>query len=81
MSIEKLAQRSSQVDGPQMLTHGGSKAGPLVPMDEGLHLETAARPTLKQLLLSDQARAELVIPTHGQARRPPPAPSRGTKAG
>lgn len=81
MSMERLAKRSSQVDGPQMVTQGGSEAGLLIPVDEGQHLKAAARPTLKQLLLSDQARAELIIPTHGQARRPPPAPSRGTKAG
>lgn len=67
--MEKLAQRSSQVDGPQVVTHGGSEAGLLVPMDEGQRLNAPARPTLKQLLLSDQARAELAVPSRGQARR------------
>lgn len=78
MSIERLTQRPSQVEGPQMVTHGGSEAGRLVPLDEGQRLEPAARPTLKQLLLSNQARTELAIPTRCQARRRPSVPTRST---
>jgi len=57
------------VEGPQMVTRRGSEAAVLVPVQEWRRLQSAARPSLKQLLLSDQARAELVIPASGQAKR------------
>jgi antitoxin Phd len=57
--------------GPQMVTKRGSEAAVLVPVDEWKRLQAAARPSLKQLLLSDQARAELTIPSRGRARRRP----------
>ena len=57
------------VEGPQMVTRRGSEAAVLVPVQEWRRLQPAARPSLKQLLLSDQARAELVIPARGQAKR------------
>jgi prevent-host-death family protein len=63
-------------EGPQMVTKRGSEAAVLVPVDEWRRLKAAARPTLKQLLLSDQARAELAIPSRGQARRRTPTPER-----
>ena len=60
-------------EGPQMVTKRGTEAAVLVPVDEWRRLQAAARPTLKQLLLADAARAELVIPARGSARRRVPA--------
>ena len=56
-------------EGPQMVTKRGSEAAVLVPVDEWRRLNAAARPTLKQLLLTDQARAAIPIPARGKARR------------
>lgn len=55
--------------GPQMVTRRGSEAAVLVPVDEWRRLRDAARPSLKQLLLSEAARGELLIPPRGSARR------------
>ena len=63
-------------EGPQMVTKRGAEAAVLVPVDEWRRLQAAARPSLKQLLLSDQGRAELVLPGRGLARRRAPAPAR-----
>jgi hypothetical protein len=41
----------------------------LIPVEEWRRLQSAARPSLKQLLLSDSARAELIFPTRGQGKR------------
>lgn len=60
-------------EGPQMVTKRGAEAAVLVPMDEWRRLQAAARPSLKQLLLSDQGRSELVLPARGRARRRAPA--------
>ncbi len=59
-------------EGPQMVTKRGSEAAVLVPVHEWRRLQAAARPSLKQLLLSDQARAEWVLPARGQAKRRTP---------
>lgn len=56
-------------EGPQMVTRRGTEAAVLVPIQTWRRLQLAAKPTLKQLLLSDQARAELVLPERGQAKR------------
>lgn len=55
--------------GPQMVTKRGAEAAVLVPVQEWRRMQQAARPSLKQLLLSDQARAEWTLPTRGQAQR------------
>jgi antitoxin Phd len=60
-------------EGPQMVTRRGAEAAVLVPVDEWRRLQAAARPSLKQLLLVDAARAELVLPSRGAARRRQPA--------
>ena len=60
-------------EGPQMVTKRGSEAAVLVPVDEWRRLHEAARPSLKQLLLSAAARADLVLPVRGKARRRSPA--------
>lgn len=57
------------VEGPQMVTRRGAEAAVLVPVQEWRRLQSAARPSLKQLLLSDQARTDLVVPARGQAQR------------
>lgn len=56
-------------EGPQMVTKRGAEAAVLVPVDEWKRLQSAARPSLKQLLLSDAARADLLTPARGYARR------------
>lgn len=54
---------------PQMVTRRGTEAAVLVPVDEWRRLQSAARPSLKELLLSDAGRAELLVPARGAARR------------
>lgn len=61
-------------EGPQMVTRRGAEAAVLVPVDEWRRMQTGARPTLKALLLSDEARAELAIPPRGQTVRRPVEP-------
>jgi len=56
-------------EGPQLVTRRGTEAAVLVPVAEWRRLSAAARPSLKALLLSDEARAELVIPSRGRATR------------
>jgi antitoxin Phd len=56
-------------EGPQMVTKRGAEAAVLVPVEEWRRLQAAARPSLKQLLLSDESRADLLIPARGSARR------------
>jgi len=56
-------------EGPQMVTKRGAEAAVLVPVDEWRRLSAAARPSLKQLLLADQARGALPLPVRGRARR------------
>ncbi|HRP96625.1 MAG TPA: type II toxin-antitoxin system Phd/YefM family antitoxin [Rhodocyclaceae bacterium] len=56
-------------EGPQMVTRRGAETAVLVPVHEWRRLQSAARPSLKQLLLSEQARAEVLAPPRGRARR------------
>lgn len=56
-------------EGPQMVTRRGTEAAVLVPVQEWRRLQSAARPSLKQLLLSEQARGDLIVPGRGQAKR------------
>lgn len=55
--------------GPQMVTKRGAEAAVLVPVQEWRRMQSAARPSLKQLLLSDQARVDVLVPPRGQAKR------------
>jgi prevent-host-death family protein len=59
-------------EGPQMVTRRGTEAAVLVPADEWRRLQASARPSLKELLLSEHARAEIPMPTRGGARRRKP---------
>ena len=61
------------LEGPQLVTKRGAEAAVLVPMRDWKRLQQGARPTLKDLLLSPEARAELTIPPRGRLRRRPPA--------
>jgi antitoxin Phd len=56
-------------DGPQMVTKRGAEAAVLVPAAEWRRLHAAAKPSLKELLLSDAARTESLVPGRGVARR------------
>ena len=56
-------------EGPQMVTRRGAEAAVLVPVQEWRRLQTAARPSLKELLLSDQARTDMIAPARRQAKR------------
>ena len=56
-------------EGPQVVTKRGVEAAVLAPMTEWRRLQCAARPTLKALLLTNDARGELNIPARGDRRR------------
>jgi prevent-host-death family protein len=57
------------VDGPQMVSKRGVEAAVLVPVEEWRRLQAAARPSLKQLLLSDVGRTDFLTPPQRVARR------------
>jgi prevent-host-death family protein len=60
-------------EGPQLVTRRGTETAVLVPIAEW-HRLSAAKPTLKELLLTDVGRAELNVPPRGgRRRRPRPA--------
>lgn len=59
--------------GPQMVTRRGTEAAVLVSAEEWHRLQAAARPSLKELLMSNQARTETLVPSRGRARRRSPA--------
>jgi antitoxin Phd len=60
-------------EGPQMVTKRGAEAAVLVPADEWRRLHASAKPSLKELLLSKDARAEIPVRARGQARRRSPS--------
>ena len=51
--------------GPQMVTKRGAEAAVLVPVAQWRRLQSSARPSLKELLMSDEGRGELVLPERG----------------
>jgi prevent-host-death family protein len=59
-------------EGPQMVSRRGAETAVLVPIAEWNRLHSAARPSLKSLLLSDDGRMELIVPKRGLARRRSP---------
>ena len=63
-------------EGPQMVTKRGAEAAVLVPVEEWRRMESTARPSLKQLLLSDTARTMSLAPARGTARRRKPVDAR-----
>ena len=58
-------------EGPQLVTKRGSEAAVLVPAEEWRRLQASARPTLKELLLADTPRTDLILPQRGRLRRRP----------
>lgn len=63
---------SCLTEGPQMVTRRGVEAAVLIPVQEWRRLQAAARPSLKALLLADEARTEELVPARGKARRRTP---------
>lgn len=59
-------------DGPQLVTRHGQKAAILVPAEQWERLAGSAKPTLKELLLTDVGRFEMQIPPRGRKRRRTP---------
>lgn len=56
------------IEGPQVVTRRGIETAVLVPIDEW-RLQVAARPSLKQVLLTDSARTDQLVPARGKSRR------------
>jgi prevent-host-death family protein len=56
-------------EGPQVVTKRGAEAAVLVPATDWQRLTEAAKPTLKELLLSDSARGDLKVRPRGRSRR------------
>jgi prevent-host-death family protein len=59
-------------EGPQLVTLRGEKAAVLVPVAEWERLNETRRPTLKELLLAEEPRGDLLIPSRKKWRRRPP---------
>jgi len=59
-------------EGPQTITRRGQPAAVLVPVAQWQRLSAATRPTLKELLLTDEGRFEFDVPPRGQAKRRAP---------
>lgn len=55
-------------EGPQVVTKRGAETAVLVPMEDWRRLQQSARPTLKELLLTDFARGEWPVPPRGRRR-------------
>jgi len=60
-------------EGPQIVTKRGADAAVLVPLKDWQRLQHSAKPTLKDLLLTDEARAHLDLPKRGRLRRREPS--------
>ena len=56
-------------EGPQVVAKRGAQTAVLVPIGEWQRLQRAARPTLKDLLLSAEPRAEIPTPPRGRRKR------------
>ena len=56
-------------DGPQMVTKHGTEAAVPVSAEECRRLHVVAEPSLKELLLSDAARTEFLVPGRGKRER------------
>lgn len=59
-------------EGPQLVTKRGVETAVLVPIKEWNRLNQSARPSLKTLLLSEEARFNLELPERGKAKRRTP---------
>jgi|CXWL01.1.fsa_nt_gi prevent-host-death family protein len=72
---------ASLAEGPQVVTRGGVEIAVLMPVEDWRRLQLAAKPSLKDLLLATEARADLAVPTRQRWRRPPSPKRRGPAAG
>jgi prevent-host-death family protein len=63
---------ASLEDGPQIVTKRGVETAVLLPIEEWRRLCAEARPSFKDLLLSDEARAEIPTLRRGGRRRRAP---------
>jgi len=59
-------------DGPQIVTKRGKQAAVLVSAELWHDLEARARPSLKELLLSDEARTDDLVPPRRKFKLRPP---------
>jgi antitoxin Phd len=59
-------------EGPQIVTRRGVETAVLVPFAEWERMKARARPTLKELLLSDENRFDIELPKRGEWRLRPP---------
>ena len=58
-------------EGPQLVTKRGTEAAVLIPIEMWRNLQATAKPSLKELLLSDADRTDLILPSRGQQKRRP----------
>ena len=58
--------------GPQVVTRRGVETAVMVPIEEWKRLQTVARPGLKELLLSREARIAVALPARGKLRHRQP---------
>ena len=56
-------------EGPQVVSKRGAEAAVLVPLEDWRRLQQSARPTLKELLLTDEARGDIALPARGRRHR------------
>jgi antitoxin Phd len=64
---------TSLKEGPQIVTKRGVETAVLVPFQQWQRLQQTRRRTLKELLLSDDARGDIPLPPRGTVRlRKPP---------
>lgn len=56
-------------EGPQLVSKRGAQVAMLVPVQEWRRLQQSARPTLKELLLTDEARGDIPLPARGRRHR------------
>ena len=72
--VEDANARFSQLldtcikEGPQMVTRGGTDVAVLVPIEDWKRMTSVARPTLKELLLTNENRAVLQLPKRGAGK-------------
>ena len=57
------------LEGTQLITKRGVQTAVLVPIEEWQRLTTSAKPSLKELLLSDEHRFEMDLPRSRQVKR------------
>ncbi len=61
---------TSLADGPQIVTKRGVETAVLVPIEQWRRLQQLSRPSLKELLLTPEARTEVVLPRREYRSRP-----------